>query len=77
MQDLFIDFDYSQEANNYFPDDYDPSNKIIDEFKHSAKKVEDFKCTLLIPQSFENIDSFYYVLLYVIRYQLKNKKIEC
>ena len=22
MQDSFIDFDYSQEANNYCPDDY-------------------------------------------------------
>ena len=38
MQDSFIDFDYSQEANNYFPDDYDPSKEIIDEFRDSAKK---------------------------------------
>ena len=29
MQDSFIDFDYSQEANNYCPDDYDPSEEII------------------------------------------------
>ena len=33
MQDSFIDFGYSQEANNYCPDDYDPSDDVIDEFK--------------------------------------------
>ena len=77
MQDSFIGFDYSQESNNYCPHDYNPSKEMIDEFKNSAKKIEDFKRTLLILQSFENIDSFYYALLYVIRYQLKNKKIEC
>ena len=70
-------FDYSQEANNYYPDDYDPSEEIIDEFKDSAKKVEDFKHTLLVPQGFENIDSFYSAILYAIRYQLKIKKTDC
>ena len=71
IQDSFINLDYSQEANNYCLHDYDPSEEIIDEFKESAKKVKDFKHTLLIPQGFENIDSFYYVILYPIRYQLK------
>ena len=66
MQDYFTDFDYSQEANNYCPDDYNPSEEIIDEFKDSAKKVKDFKCTLLIRQGFERIDSFYYAILYAI-----------
>ena len=49
MQDSFINFDYSQEANNYCPDDYDPHEEIIDEFKDSAEKVKDFQCILLIP----------------------------
>ena len=75
MQDSFIHFDYSQEANNCCPDDYNSNKKIADEFKDSSKKVEDFKHTLLTPQGFENIDSFYYALLYAIRYQLKNKKL--
>ena len=66
MQDSFIDFDYSQEANNYCPEDYDSNNEIIDEFKNSGKKIEDFISTLLIPQGFENI-----------RYQSKNLKKEC
>ena len=77
MQDSFIDSDYSQEASNYCPEGYDPNNEITDEFKDSGKKVEDFKSTLLIPQSFENIDSFYYTRLYVDRYQSKNLKNEC
>ena len=77
MQDSFIDFDYSQEANNYCPNDYNPSEKIIVEFKDSAKKVEDFNGTRLIPQGFEFIDSFYYVIPYTIQYQLKNKKTGC
>ena len=77
MQDSFIDFDYSQEVNNYFPEDYDLNNEIIDEFQDSSKKVDDFKITLLILQSFEIMDSFYYALLYTIRYQSKNKKNEC
>ena len=77
MQDSFIYFDYFQETNNYCPDDYDPSEEIIDEFKDSAKKVDHLKYTILIPQGFENINSFYYAILYAIRYQLKNKKIEC
>ena len=31
----------------------------------------------MIPQGFENINSFYYAILYAIQYQLKNKKIWC
>ena len=38
MQDSFIDFDWSQEANNYCMDDYDPSKRTIGKFKNSAKK---------------------------------------
>ena len=74
MQDSLIDFDLSQEANNYCADDYDPTKETIDEFKDSEKKVKDFKQPLLIPQSPKNIYSFYYGLLYAIWHQLKNKK---
>ena len=74
---IFNDFDFSKEANNYCPNDYDPSDDVIDEFKDSAKKVHDFKSTLLIQHGLENIDSFYFILLFAIRYQFKNKKDEC
>ena len=66
IQDSFIDFDYSQEANNYCPDDYDRSDDVIDEFKHSTKNVNDLKSTLLIPHGLENKDSFHFVLLFAI-----------
>ena len=77
MQSSFIDFDYSQEVNNYCPDDYGPSDDVIDKFKDSSKKVNDFKNTVLIPHGLENKDSFYFDLLFAIRQQLKNKKDEC
>ena len=66
MQNSFIDFDYFQEANNYCPDDYGPSNDVIDKLKDSSRKVNDFKNTLLIPHGLENKD-----------FILKNKKDEC
>ena len=67
MQSSFIDFDYSQEVNNYCPDDYGPSDDVIDKFKDSSKKVNDFKNTVLIPHGLENKDSFYFDLLFAIR----------
>ena len=74
MQDSFIGFDWSQEANNYCTDDYDPTKETTGKFKNSTKRLRDFNQTILIPYGLENIDSFYYCLLYAIRYQLKNQK---
>ena len=76
IQGFFIDFHFYQETNNYCLDDYDQSDGAIDEFKDSTEKVNDFKGKLLIPHSLENKDSFYFALLFAIRYQLKNKKSE-
>ena len=75
MQDALIDLDYSQEANNYSRDGYDLGVDVIDQFKESTKKVNDFKNTLVIPYGPENKDSFYYALLYAVRNRLKNKKV--
>ena len=46
--DFSSDFDYSQEANSYCPENYDLNNEIADKFKDSGKKAEHFKSTLLI-----------------------------
>ena len=43
MQDSFIEFGYSQEADYYCLDDHDTCEEIPDEFKNSSKKVGDFK----------------------------------
>ena len=53
------------------------SDDVIDKCKDSTKKVNDFSSTLLIPHGLQNKDSFYFALLFAIRYQLKNKKNEC
>lgn len=51
-------------------DDYDPSEEVTDDFKDSAKKVKDFKCTIFIPQSSEDIGSLRNLI------PVKSKKIE-
>ena len=43
MQDALIDLDYLLEANNYCPDDYNPGVDVINEFKKSTKKINNFK----------------------------------
>ena len=63
--------------NNYCNDNYDPDSKQIHEFRDSAKRVEEFMCTLLCSHGLENRNSFYYTILYAIRYQLRYKKDEC
>ena len=76
VQDSFNDFDFSQEADNHCSGSYDPSDDVTDEFKDSAKIVDNFKSTILILHGLENIDSFYFALLCAIRYQFKKKKDE-
>ena len=63
--------------NNYCNDKYDPDSDKVDEFRDSAEWVEEFVCTLLCPHGLENQDSFYYTILYAIRYQIKNKRDKC
>ena len=76
MQDSFIDFDYSQEASSYSADGYGPSKEIIDQFEDSAKKkVNSFKCTLLIPQGFENIHFICTSLNYSISLKKQEKRV--
>ena len=50
------------------------SDDVIDKCKDSTKKVNDFRSTFLIPHGLQNKDSFYFALLFAIRYQPKNKK---
>ena len=90
IDDLIDDNDYDESVETYYAftnvnrrledaaqDTYDHSDDIIDEFKNSAKKLDDLKSTLLILHWLENIDSFSFALLLAIRNQLKNKKDEC
>ena len=48
-----------------------------DEFRESAKQIEEFKYTLLRLHGLENQDFFYYAILCAICYHFKNKKNDC
>ena len=72
IQDSFSGFDYNQEANNYCNDD-DELFDEIDEFMDFKSRVEKFKKTLISPQGLNNENSFFYSILYAIRYQLTDK----
>ena len=73
MQDAFIDYE-SQEVNNYCLEDFDPENEIIDDSKDTAKKIDEFKQTILIPQETDCIDSFFYSICCAIRFLKTNGK---
>ena len=82
MQGSFLESDSSEShhqvnhccGNNYI---LNMNSEQIDEFRDSAKQIEEFKCTLLCPRGLVNLDSFYSAILYAIRYQFKSKKGEC
>ena len=72
VQDSFSDFDYDQEPNNYCNED-EFENLKIDDFKDYKSKIEKFTKTLFNPQGFDNKDSFFYSILFAIRYHLTDK----
>ena len=71
IQDSLEDFDYNQEASNYNSEISDLPR--IDEFKDFESRVEKFKKTLINPQGLNNENSFFYSILYAIRYHLTKK----
>ena len=81
MQDSLLESDSTEsqpnEMSNYCNDNYDPNSVQMSKFRDSAKRNEEFMCNLLCPHGFKNQDSFYYAILYAIRYQFKNKKDVC
>ena len=70
MQESFLKSDSSEshhEVNNFCDDNYNPDSEQIDEFRDSAKRIEEFKCTLSCLNGLVNLDSFYYAILCAIR----------
>ena len=59
------------EGRNYFDSDDEEEDEINDLFE---AKVKLFKESLINPQGLENPDSFFYSILYAIRYKLTEKK---
>ena len=72
VEDSFSDFDYDQEPNNYCNEN-EIDNLEIDDFKNYKSKIEKFKETLLNPEGLNNKDSFFYSVLFAMRYQLTGK----
>ena len=72
-------FDFSQEATNYCSNN-EIEEAVIDNFKGSKKKVDEFKKTLVNPHRDDNSDSFFFfffVILYAIQFQLTEKTNAC
>ena len=73
IQDSFEDFDYiSQEASNYNSEISDLPPRI-DDFKDFEYRVKKFKNTLINPHGLNNENSFFYSILYAVRYYLTKK----
>ena len=71
--DSFADFDFSQGPNSYCSDD-DICDEMIDEFKDSKKKVDEFKKTLIKPQG--NEISILFLLKFPCRQVHFNRKVQ-
>ena len=72
IQDSLAGFDFSQDASNY-NDDYDDENEKIDDFNDFQSRITKFKKTLLCPHELQNKNSFFYSILYAVRYHLTKK----
>ena len=59
------------EARNYF--DSDEEEEEINEFSNFQAKIKLFKESLINPHGLENLDSFFYSILYAIRHKLIGK----
>ena len=73
IKDSLTDFDYNQEASNYVTENNEDDDERIDEFKDFESKVEKLKKNLFFPQGLKNENSFFYSILYAIRYHLTKK----
>ena len=59
------------EARNYF--DSDEEEQEIHDFSNFEARIKSFKDSLINPHGLENPDSFFYSILYAIRYKETNK----
>ena len=76
VADSFSDFDFDQKSNNYCNEN-EIRNLEIDKFKDYKSKIENFVKTLINPQGLNNDDSFFYSILFAIRYHLSGKVENC
>ena len=64
--------------NNYCCDNYDLAEDEIDEFRYSTRRVGELRLISLFSlEGLENLDTFYYVILYDLRCKKENSKDTC
>ena len=71
INDSLSDFDFPWEAANYCSDN--EIEEVVDNLRDYKKTVDDFKKTLVNPHGDSNSDSFFFAILYAIRFQLTEK----
>ena len=71
IQDSISDINFDQEANNYNVDDFHEGK--IDNFKDFTERIDKFKKTLCFPKEIQDENSFFYAILYAVRYHLTEK----
>ena len=62
INDSLSGFDFSQEVTNYYSDN-EIEEEVVDDFKDSKKKVDEFKETLVNPHGHDNSDFFFFFFL--------------
>ena len=77
INDSLSGFDFPQQATNYYSDDDEIEEVVTDNFKDLKKKVDKFKKPLVNPHGDNNPDSFFFAILYTIRFQLTEKTNVC
>ena len=64
--------------NNYCCDNYDLAEDEIDEFRYSTRRVGELRLISLFSlEGLENLDTFYYAILYDLRCKKENSKDTC
>ena len=76
INDSLSGFDFFEEGTNYYSDN-EIEEEVVNNFKDSKKKVDEFKKTLVNPHGDDNSDSFLFAILYAIRFQLTGKMNAC
>ena len=66
--DSLSGFDFSQEVTNYYSDDNKIEEAVVDNFKDSKKKVDEFKKTLVNPHGDDNSGSFFFFLKFYMQF---------
>ena len=59
INDSLSGFDFSQQATNYYSDDDEIEEVVVDNFKDLKKNVDEFKKPLVNPHGDNNPDSFF------------------